>query len=74
MIPVYYIANVLVLLVYIFFWILSFIIFYHLTRFGIGILPKRFAAAFFAGSIGIFIISVLTYTKASIDPFLNLFI
>ena len=36
------------------YWILTFIILYHLVRFGIGTQPKKIAAIFLLGSIGLF--------------------
>ncbi|OHA96444.1 MAG: hypothetical protein A3D49_00955 [Candidatus Zambryskibacteria bacterium RIFCSPHIGHO2_02_FULL_43_37] len=46
-------------LLYLVFWGATFVIFYHLTRFGIGVQPKRFAAAFFLGSVVLFGISLV---------------
>ncbi|MDP2704952.1 MAG: hypothetical protein Q8O71_00950 [bacterium] len=49
-------------LVFIFFyWIFNFIVFYHLTRFGIGVRPKRYAATFLFGSVILFCVSVLFF-------------
>jgi len=33
------------------YWIFNFVIIYHLTRFGVGVQPKRFAVIFFLGSV-----------------------
>jgi hypothetical protein len=55
--------HFVVVLIYILFWAVAFIVFYHLTRFGIGIHPKRLAAIFFLGSISLFLMSVITFSK-----------
>ncbi|HTE49134.1 MAG TPA: hypothetical protein VK675_04460 [Candidatus Paceibacterota bacterium] len=47
------------------YWIFNFITFYHLTRFGIGTLPKKCAAIFLLGSVGLF--SLCTMLFANID-------
>ncbi len=47
------------------YWIFNFIILYHLTRFGIGTLPKRIAAIFLLGSVALFSVSVILF--ASLD-------
>lgn len=44
----------IIFLGYIIFWGMSFAIIYHLTRFGIGVQPKRLAAAFMLGAILLF--------------------
>jgi len=56
--------SLFVLFVY---WIFNFIILYHLTRFGIGTQPKKFAAVFLLGSIGLFLISVLLFANIDIN-------
>ncbi len=51
MFPLAIIVNALAILVFLVYWGCSFIILYHLTRFGIGVQPKRFAAVFLFGSV-----------------------
>ena len=43
----------------------NFIVIYHLTRFGIGVQPKKFAAVFLLGAIVLFFISSVLF--ASLD-------
>lgn len=45
------IFNVLVVGIFVIYWIFAFIILYHLTRFGVGTQPKKFAAIFLGGSL-----------------------
>jgi hypothetical protein len=45
------IFNIAVVIGIAIYWILTFAILYHLTRFGIGTQPKRFAAIFLFGSV-----------------------
>ncbi|MDB5266189.1 MAG: hypothetical protein JWN89_4 [Parcubacteria group bacterium] len=61
MITAHFLANLLAVVVYFLFWSEVFIILYHLTRFGIGTQPKRYAAVFFLGSIILFLVSVVAY-------------
>jgi len=49
--PLSIILNILASLIFLVYWIAAFIILYHLTRFGIGVQPKKFAAAFLFGSV-----------------------
>jgi hypothetical protein len=46
---------------FVFFWLVAFFIFYHLTRFGIGLLPKRIAALFIVGAVIFFSASLIAY-------------
>lgn len=64
-----FIAIVLIfLLVY---WVFNFIILYHLTRFGIGTQPKKFAAVFLLGSVALFLISALLFGSLDINSLSN---
>jgi len=54
------------------FWMVVFIIFYHLTRFGIGTLPKKFSAAFLAGSVALFLWNASTYFSLDLVPLIKL--
>ena len=51
MFPLAIIFNTLAIIVFLVYWGATFIILYHLTRFGIGVQPKKFAAAFLFGSV-----------------------
>lgn len=66
MIPVDSVVNVLVGAAFLGFWLVAFIIIYHLARFGIGVLPKKLSAIFLIGALGIFTWCVVTYMKLDI--------
>ncbi|OHA96033.1 MAG: hypothetical protein A3C62_02715 [Candidatus Zambryskibacteria bacterium RIFCSPHIGHO2_02_FULL_39_16] len=53
--------------------IFNFMVVYHLTRFGIGVQPKRFAAIFFLGSIFLFLISITLLMKINFSSLENVF-
>lgn len=59
-------ANFVAGLIFFAFWILAFFIFYHLTRFGVGILPKRLSALFLVGAVILFSTSVLFYSTLNL--------
>lgn len=64
--------NILVVVLSFIYWGVSFVIFYHLTRFGVGVQPKRFAAIFLFGSIILFTASILLYANLDIKEFLQM--
>jgi hypothetical protein len=45
------------------YWIFNFIIIYHLSRFGIGVQPKKFAVVFFLGAVGLFFLSAIIFAS-----------
>ncbi len=59
------ILIILILLTLTVYWVVSFITLYHLVRFGIGTQPKKIAATFLFGLVGLFFLSVFLF--ASID-------
>ena len=60
------------LLGFFFYWVFNFITLYHLTRFGIGVQPKRFAAVFLLGSMTLFFVCVLILANIDINNIFNL--
>ncbi len=56
-----------VLFIFFLFWLMVFFTFYHFTRFGIGLLPKRLSALFLIGAVGLFSVSVLFYTHIDLS-------
>lgn len=70
--PFELIFNILVGLIFLAYWIIVFVILYHLARFGIGVQPKRFAAIFLFGSVVLFSASVLIYINVDINALSNL--
>lgn len=67
MIPIDAVAKVIVIFLFLGFWLTSFVILYHLTRFGIGTLPKKIAALFLIGSLTLFAWSVAAYTTLNLS-------
>lgn len=63
--------NALVGLVFLVFWVVAFVILYHLVRFGIGVQPKRFALAFLLGTVLLFFSSVVLYTRIDLNSLLQ---
>ena len=50
------------------YWTASFLILYHLIRFGVSGQPKKIAIVFLAGSIVLSMVAVLLYAQASSLP------
>lgn len=71
MVPIVGISNIVVIFIFLGFWTMSFAIMYHLTRFGIGTLPKRLAALFLIGSIILFATAVTLYQKLNIPALIS---
>lgn len=49
------------------FWLVAFVILYHLTRFGIGVLSKRLSVLFLFGSLVLSSIALVFYLKVDIS-------
>lgn len=49
------------------FWAASFIILYHLSRFGVGVQPKRFAAVFLFGALVISSVAVASFSQIDLS-------
>jgi hypothetical protein len=58
--------NVLAVAIFLLYWMMAFIILYHLTRFGIGVQPKRFAAIFLFGSLILSGVAIVLFTKINL--------
>lgn len=52
--------------IFLVFWITSFVILYHLMRFGIGTLPKKAAMVFLVGGATLFSLAILIYSELNI--------
>ena len=63
--------NAIMFAVYLIFWGAVFVIFYHLTRFGVGTQPKRFAAVFFIGSVILFGASVILFANLDLASLIS---
>lgn len=67
MFPYTALLNLVVVLVMAGFWLVAFIILYHLSRFGVGTLPKKLAALFLLGSLTLFTVSVIAYYNLNVN-------
>ena len=70
MMPLEIIFNILAALILLVYWGVTFIIIYHLTRFGIGVQPKRFAAIFLLGSVVLSATATIFFLKIDINSLL----
>ena len=61
-IPIDTVVEVAFAFIMLIFWVISFVIIYHLTRFGIGVQPKRLAAIFLLGSLGLSGLAMIFFT------------
>ncbi|MDO8589831.1 MAG: hypothetical protein Q7R69_00980 [bacterium] len=64
------IFNFLAAFVFLVYWGATFIILYHLTRFGIGVQPKRFAAVFLFGSVVLSGAAIVLFVSIDINALL----
>lgn len=65
--PLQIIFNIFFLLVNLAYWVMVFVLMYHLVRFGIGIQPKKFAAIFLLGSVILSSLAVILFTTVDIN-------
>ena len=72
LLPIEIALNVFVVFLFFIYWSIVFIILYHLTRFGIGVQPKRFAAVFLFGSIILFTASILLYANMNVGELMQM--
>ena len=63
--------NAIIVALYLIFWGAVFVILYHLTRFGVGTQPKRFAAVFFIGSVILFGASVILFANLDLASLIS---
>jgi len=67
MLPLEIIFNILVAGIFLVYWGVAFIILYHLTRFGIGVQPKKFAAAFLFSSVVFSGVAIILFMNIDIN-------
>lgn len=60
------IFNIFIAAIFLVSWGLAFVILYHLTRFGIGVQPKRLAAIFLFGLFIISATAIILFTSVDI--------
>jgi hypothetical protein len=63
MVSLFSITNLIALfaiILFIIYWLHTFVILYHLIRFGVGTRPKQAALIFFGGSFGLFFLMMMT--------------
>jgi hypothetical protein len=63
--------NLFVLLLFLAFWITTFFILYHLTRFGVGVFPKRLSALFLAGAALLSVAAFFSYAALDLSTLLR---
>lgn len=68
--PLEIILNIFVALIFFIYWGAVFVILYHLTRFGIGVLPKRIAAIFLFGSLVLSVVAVILFESVDVNVLL----
>jgi len=66
------IFNILAALALFIYWVVTFIIFYHLTRFGIGTQPKKFAAVFLLGSVVLTSVVIIFFINSDISSLIKI--
>ena len=66
-------GGILLGLIFLVYWVQTFLIVYHLPRFGIGPAPKLFAMIFFVGSGILFMLVVGMYGRVHLGDIGNLF-
>ncbi len=71
--PVGMVLVIIVLIIILSYWIYNFVIFYHLTRFGIGAQPKKIAAVFMLGSLLLFALAILLFFMIDFSAIQNSF-
>jgi hypothetical protein len=59
--------NIFIGFLFFIFWITVFVILYHLTRFGVGVTPKRLAAAFLFGAVILFCTSLVLFVTIDLS-------
>ncbi len=64
------IFNVLIGGLFLVYWAVAFVIIYHLTRFGVGTQPKKFAGIFMLGSLVLSAIAIVLFTRLEVSTFL----
>ncbi len=65
-------ANIAAGVVFLVYWIVVFAMLYHLSRFGIGTQPKKFAAFLLFGSLAISFAAVILYAQTDLEAFLDI--
>lgn len=69
MFPIEALSNLLVGVVFLGFWLVTFVIIYHLARFGVGTLPKKLAALCLIGGLALFTWSIISYIGLDLSAF-----
>jgi hypothetical protein len=62
MLPISNLTNFAVVVIFLIYWLVAFTILYHLTRFGVGVVPKKLSFLFLLGSLALFTVSLIAYT------------
>ena len=67
MFPFETILNIIVVLIFLSYWLMAFAIVYHLARFGIGTLPKKWSLIFLFGTVILFSASFILYLRLDLN-------
>lgn len=67
MFPLETALNILAAGILLIYWGIAFIVLYHLTRFGIGVQPKKFAAIFLFGSVILSVAVIILFMNIDIS-------
>ena len=65
------IINILATLGFLVYWLIVFIILYHLSRFGVGTQPKKFAAGLLFGSVILSGITIVLFVSVDFPTLLS---
>lgn len=65
------IFNIIVVLILLAYWTVAFIIIYHLSRFGVGVQPKRFVVLFLLGSVVLSLVAIVLYARLNLTDLLS---
>ena len=67
MVPVAGLVNFIAAFLFLGFWLFSFVVLYHLTRFGVGVLPKKLSVVFLIGAVSLFSWSIVCFVGLDLN-------
>lgn len=70
--PLEIIINAIAGVLFLIYWGIVFVILYHLTRFGVGVQPKRLAVIFLFGSLVLSAVAIILFTNIDISSLISL--
>lgn len=69
--PLQFIVNTLAGFGFLVYWVVAFVILYHLSRFGVGTQPKKFAAIFLFGSVILSAAAIIFYMNIDLGSLIG---